>query len=75
MLKTYTCHKTVTAGEITNISQNKLDINNCGYIQVTDAWMVKHQPIVGGYFIRYKDGYESFSPKEAFEEGYHEEDS
>jgi len=24
----------------------------------------------GGYYVVYKDGYESFSPAEAFEEGY-----
>lgn len=28
-------------------------------------------PIVGGYYVQYKDGYKSFSPAEAFEEGYH----
>lgn len=27
-------------------------------------------PIVGGYFVVYKDGYKSFSPADAFEEGY-----
>ena len=27
-------------------------------------------PYKGGYFVVYKDGYESFSPAQAFEEGY-----
>jgi hypothetical protein len=30
----------------------------------------KHDPQAGGYFVVYKDGYESFSPADAFEEGY-----
>ncbi len=33
-------------------------------------YMRKHQPKIGGYFVVYKDGYKSFSPAEAFEEGY-----
>lgn len=35
-----------------------------------DEYMQKHQPRAGGYFVVYKDGYESWSPAEAFEEGY-----
>lgn len=27
-------------------------------------------PIVGGYYVVYKDGYKSFSPADAFEDGY-----
>ncbi len=27
-------------------------------------------PIVGGYWVKYADGYQSFSPQDAFEEGY-----
>lgn len=30
----------------------------------------KHNPLAGGYFVRYEDGYTSFSPAEAFEGGY-----
>jgi hypothetical protein len=32
--------------------------------------MHKHKPQVGGYYVLYKDGYASFSPASAFEEGY-----
>jgi hypothetical protein len=32
--------------------------------------MHKHKPQVGGYFVQYRDGYKSFSPAAAFEEGY-----
>ena len=27
-------------------------------------------PVIGDYFVRYADGYESWSPRKAFEEGY-----
>lgn len=30
----------------------------------------KHQPKAGGYYVVYKDGYKSWSPAKAFEEGY-----
>lgn len=33
-------------------------------------WVGKHQPRAGGYFVVYDNGYASFSPKEAFENGY-----
>lgn len=30
----------------------------------------RHSPVAGGYYVVYKDGYKSFSPAGAFEEGY-----
>lgn len=50
---------------------------------VTLAWLDKNCPtyegmgagregLVGGYFVRYPDGYTSWSPAQAFEEGYTE---
>ena len=30
----------------------------------------KHKPTIGGYYVLYPDGYESFSPAKPFEEGY-----
>lgn len=43
-----------------------------GYAPFTvDAkFLYKHKPEVGGYFVQYDDGYKSFSPAKAFEEGY-----
>ena len=38
--------------------------------KVDREYMQKHNPQVGGYYVVYKDGYKSFSPDEAFEEGY-----
>lgn len=33
-------------------------------------WMEKHDPQVGGYFVVYEGGYESYSPAKVFETGY-----
>lgn len=38
--------------------------------EVDAAYMQKHKPEVGGYFVVYADGYKSYSPAQAFEEGY-----
>ncbi len=38
--------------------------------KVDHEYMRKHNPKVGGYYVQYKDGYASWSPAEAFEEGY-----
>ena len=45
---------------------------DAGYssFKVDVAYMRKHTPHVGGYYVVYKDGYKSFSPADAFEEGY-----
>lgn len=37
---------------------------------VSREYMQKHKPQVGGYWVRYSDGYQSWSPAEAFEGGY-----
>lgn len=37
---------------------------------VDATYIQKHQPKVGGYYVVYKDGYTSFSPAQAFDEGY-----
>lgn len=38
--------------------------------EVDVAYMRRCNPEVGGYYVRYEDGYESYSPAKAFEEGY-----
>jgi hypothetical protein len=38
--------------------------------EVSPTYILRHKPEVGGYYIRYEDGYESFSPAKAFEDGY-----
>jgi hypothetical protein len=38
--------------------------------RVDAQYMHKHKPQVGGYYVVYEDGYKSWSPAKAFEEGY-----
>lgn len=38
--------------------------------KIDDEFIKKHNPQEGGYFVVYEDGYESYSPAEAFEAGY-----
>jgi len=74
-LPRYQSHKTVWAAKITEMisldSGTQLLFGEIDkYIIVTKDWMSKHSPTVGGYFVRYADDYTSFSPAEAFENGY-----
>jgi hypothetical protein len=41
-----------------------------GPFKVDSGYLRKHSPQPGGYYVVYKDGYKSFSPADAFEEGY-----
>lgn len=38
--------------------------------EVSLEYITKHSPEAGGYYVLYDDGYESFSPAKAFEDGY-----
>lgn len=38
--------------------------------QVDAEYLNKHKPHEGGYYVVYEDGYRSFSPAKAFEDGY-----
>ena len=79
-LPLYNCHKQVRAARISKIEgfsdgDAYLQFNWEGQeginaVHVSREYMRKHEPKWGGYYIRYKDGYESYSPAEAFEEGY-----
>ena len=73
-LKKYKCHKVVEAFLITEAfsseTTHKVLLQGDGIeIMVADDFYYRSD-IVGGYYIRYKDGYESWSPKEAFEDSY-----
>lgn len=37
---------------------------------VPAEYVIKHKPEQGGYYVVYDDGYKSYSPATAFEEGY-----
>lgn len=83
-LPRYQCHKKVHAFKITKIvidgeGENRetdgtaLLHHEEGYfmpVKVSAEYMHKHKPQVGGYYVVYEDGYLSFSPAEAFEDGY-----
>jgi hypothetical protein len=76
----YKCHKEVWALKIRTIEDPNhatdgsrlLFFEEPGYspICVEGDFMRKHKPEPGGYFVQYADGYKSFSPAKAFEEGY-----
>lgn len=75
-LPEYQSHKRVRAAKITAFRQNgNPDMPDLvlgeigGIVSLLPDWHAKHQPHVGGYFVQYADGYQSFSPAKAFEEG------
>jgi hypothetical protein len=44
--------------------------NSFGQFGVPKSYVDKHDPQAGGYYVVYEDGYKSYSPAKAFEEGY-----
>lgn len=73
----YRCHKVVRAAKITDFRENgvlgapDLVLGEIGgIVTLLPEWHYKHKPQVGGYYVLYDDGYTSFSPAKAFEEGY-----
>ena len=81
----YVCHKRVHALEIERVEyetgkkpQNETDggaflfpkDNRFFRFLVGFDFVQKHNPQAGGYYVVYEDGYKSFSPKKAFEDGY-----
>jgi hypothetical protein len=79
----YRCHKEVWALKISNIvdpTQPGNDSDGSRMIHPTDTryapfsvpheYVRKHSPEVGGYYVVYADGYQSYSPAKAFEDGY-----
>ena len=79
----YKCHKEVWALKILGVKpfQPELGQETDGSyllvveypfapIRVTREWVMKHDPTDAGYWVKYADGYTSFSPAAAFEEGY-----
>lgn len=80
----YKSHKTVWALKIAKIEHVPTPANQesdgsrylypadegYGPVLVDHEYMRKHNPQAGGYYVVYADGYKSFSPAQAFEEGY-----
>ena len=73
----YECHKQVWALKIAEIiggihGQVYFQPAEDGYgkVPLTPDYCAKHKPEVGGYYVVYADGYKSYSPAKAFEDGY-----
>lgn len=82
-LPRYKSHKEVSAAKIDSIKYDpdKPDVamfilavitDHGGLViwEVAKDWVAKHGAEVGGYLVVYGDGYQSYSPAKAFEEGY-----
>jgi len=74
----YKCHKEVSAFKI---KEFRYAPNNDSYWIIPEEedcvkaleskeYFRKHRPEIGGYYVVYKDGYSSYSPEKAFEDGY-----
>lgn len=84
-MKKFKSHKIVEAGKIKELEPTgdkgwgsallETDDGSPERMMLSPEYLEKHKPEVGGYFVRYEDGYESFSPAEAFESGYTEVES
>ena len=84
-LKVWQSHKVVEAGKITAIVPKDqclhVEVNDGGVARITpgDGVFARMRDMAGGlggltsgYYVRYQDGYESWSPAQAFESGYTE---
>lgn len=70
-LPRWRCHKVVHAAKILAIDfGTRLDLMPHGVVEVTHEWVEQHKAVAGGYYVVCNDGDSSFSPKEAFEDGY-----
>ena len=82
-LPKYLCHKTVQALKIRSVEPGAeptlipggswiLTPEEPGHaaLEVSHDWALKNKPQAGGYFVLYEDGYTSYSPAAAFENGY-----
>ncbi len=74
-LATYQSVKKVLAGQITEVVQAGCYVQNgdgeTAILRIYPENMtVRFTPIVGDYWVIYEDGYQSLSPRGAFENGY-----
>lgn len=79
-MKTYQSHKTVQAAKIVRTDEDKpnfglnltLEDGSKEFVGYADSGKFRFDYGDLGYFVRYEDGYISWSPTKAFEEGYSE---
>ena len=84
-LPEYVCHKVVRAAKIVSMGIGpepgpdtplgtrrgiRLALGGAAHVDVSQLWVTSKTPQVGGYYVQYDDGYSSYSPAKAFEEGY-----
>lgn len=76
-LPRYRCHKEVSAVRILELRARSdggatiiPDAPGLAPLIVSPVYLKKHEPRAGGYYVRYDDGYESFTPPQPFEAGY-----
>ena len=81
-MQRYQCHKVVEAGRIADFldregirGKTTLLLEGGETVEVDDAWWNRCKATDPGaadvgYFVRYSDGYESWSPTKVFEDGY-----
>jgi hypothetical protein len=82
-MKTFKSTRKVQAAKIRAISAQELgaviyfDVpptEKVDRVAVDRAYVQKHNPQAGGYFVQYGDGYQSYCPAEAFERDHQEDD-
>jgi hypothetical protein len=72
----YQCHKRVRAARIVKVENTRADLwylhleAPWPVVAVTAQWVEAKHAEAGGYLVVYDDGYTSYSPAKAFEEGY-----
>lgn len=76
-LSVFVCHKQVLAAPIVAAFPLKQELTillptgEPHTFKVADGFFARSVPLPGDYFVVYDDGYQSHSPKAAFEAGYH----
>jgi hypothetical protein len=74
MMMRWKSHKTVEAGKIQRVhaKTDYVDLIEVGgkQYEVEPSFTARGTPEIGDYLVRYEDGYLSWSPAKAFEEGY-----
>ena len=68
----YQSHKQVWALQIADVDGCTLRFSDEGFAPLVVGFQMfaRYKPVPGDYYVQYDDGYASFSPKKAFEEGY-----
>lgn len=78
-MKLYRCHKIVEAAKVIGVAMDhggfsaRLALEDGSYVDApSNVFRPGTRDPIGGYFVRYEDGYTSWSPADAFVSGYSE---